>query len=234
MQPVLILSTGQTLPAIRSRRGDFEDWFAAGLGCSVSVVDAQKQVADSPQNYAAVVVTGSGSMVSAREAWSESTAAWLAQAVAVNVPVLGVCYGHQLLAHALGGEVGPNPRGREIGSKPLRLNNNYSSDPLLQDLKAPVFVQTSHEEAVLKPPAGSQVLATTTQDPYHVLRFSEKAWGLQFHPEFDADIMRSYIDIRRDILLSEGLNVGELLAEAQETPQAWGLLQQFSRLCGVR
>ncbi|MCF6264827.1 MAG: glutamine amidotransferase [Xanthomonadales bacterium] len=230
MQPVLILSTGRTLPAIESRRGNFEDWFAAGLDCPVSVHDAQASVADNALNYAAVVVTGSGSMVSKRETWSENTAQWLAQAVADGVPVLGICYGHQLLAHALGGEVGPNPHAREIGSKPLQLEKCAANDPLLNGLVSPVLVQTSHEEAVLTAPTGSQLLATTAQDPHHVLRFSEKAWGLQFHPEFDADIMRSYIEIRRHVLLAEGLNVDELLAQVQQTPQAWGLLQQFSRL----
>jgi len=230
MQPVLILSTGRTLPAIQSRRGNFEDWFAAGLDCPVSVHDAQESVADNPLNYAAVVVTGSGSMVSKRETWSENTATWLAQAVTDGVPVLGVCYGHQLLAHALGGEVGPNPRAREIGSKKLQLEKSAANDPLLSGLSNPIFVQTSHEEAVLTAPAGSQLLATTAQDPNHVLRFSEKAWGLQFHPEFDTDIMRSYIEIRRDILLAEGINVDDLLAQAQETPQAWSLLKKFSQL----
>lgn len=230
MKPVLILSTGRTLPAIQSRRGDFEDWFTAGLGKPVVVHNAQISVPGSAQNYSGVVVTGSGSMVSQRLDWSEKTAAWLMGAVADGVPVLGVCYGHQLLAHAHGAVVGLNPRGREIGSKPLQLEPGCSADPLLQGLQAPVFVQTSHEEAVLTLPAGTEVLATTEQDPYHLLRFSENAWGVQFHPEFDADIMRSYIEIRRDALLAEGLDANELLAEVRETPQAWGLLETFAAL----
>jgi GMP synthase (glutamine-hydrolysing) len=81
-------------------------------------------------------------------------------------------------------------------------------------------------------PAGAEVLATTAQDPHHVLRFSENAWGVQFHPEFDADIMCGYIDIRREALLAEGLDADELLAEVRETPQAWGLLRQFAGLLG--
>ncbi|MBE9547951.1 MAG: glutamine amidotransferase [Proteobacteria bacterium] len=230
MKPILILKVGQTLPAIQSRRGNFEDWFTAGLGMQVVVHDAQVSVSDSNQNYSGVVVTGSGSMVSQRLDWSEKAATWLAGAVADGVPVLGVCYGHQLLAQALGAVVGPNPRGREIGSKLLQLGPGCSADPLLQGLHDPVFVQTSHEEAVLTLPAGAEVLAITAQDPHHLLRFSENAWGVQFHPEFDADIMRSYIDIRREALLAEGLDANELLGEVCETPQAWGLLETFAAL----
>lgn len=232
MKPILILRVGQTLPDIQFRRGNFEDWFATGLGKPVVVHDAQSSRLGSSRNYSGVVVTGSGSMVSQRLDWSEKAADWLAGAVADSVPVLGVCYGHQLLAHALGGEIGPNPEGREIGTKQLQLEQACSDDPLLEGLEGPIYVQTSHEEAVLSLPAGAEVLATTAQDPHHLLRFSENAWGVQFHPEFDADIMRSYIAIRRDALLVEGLDVNKLLGEVCETPQAWGLLQQFARLLG--
>jgi len=232
MKPILILKVGQTLPAIQSRRGNFEDWFTAGLGMPVVIHDARVGVPESAQNYSGVVVTGSGSMVSQRLDWSEKAAAWLVGAVADAVPVLGVCYGHQLLAQAHGAVVGPNPRGREIGSKPLQLEPVCFDDPLLRCLNTPVYVQTSHEEAVLTLPPGAEILAATAQDPHHVLRFSKNVWGVQFHPEFDADIMRSYIDIRGDTLLAEGLDTSALLTEVRETPQAWGLLRQFARLLG--
>lgn len=230
MKPVLILKMGQTLVDIGARRGGFEDWFAKGLAVPTVSHDAQQSVPDSANNYAGIVITGSGSMVSHRESWSEQAAAWLAEAVAASVPVLGVCYGHQLLAHALGGEVGPNPHAREIGTKCLHLKKGYAQDPLLQTLTTPVFVQTSHLESVLSLPAGAKVLATTAQDPYHVLRFSDTAWGIQFHPEFDADIMRSYIELRHAVIQQEGFSTQQLLSEVRETPQAWALLQRFAGL----
>src|SRR3546814_10473402 len=82
---------------------------------------------------AGVIVTGSGAMVTQRRDWSEATAAWLREAAHAGVPGFGICYGHQLLAHALRGEVGDNPNGRKLGTvavdlldrKSKRLNSSH-------------------------------------------------------------------------------------------------------------
>ena len=119
MTRVLIVKTGETLPAIRERRGDFEDWIAAGMGLAREAVDVVEVHREHPLPDAAepsgIVVTGSPALVTDREPWSERTAAWLRQVVEAGTPLLGICYGHQLLAHALGGRVEQSPRGREIG-----------------------------------------------------------------------------------------------------------------------
>ena len=123
---ILILKTGEALPAVRSRCGDFEHWIARGLGRSVESLEVVAVHADAPlpppERIDGVVVTGSPAMVSERAEWSERAARWLAGVVREDaVPVLGLCYGHQLLAHALGGDVGPNPRGREMGTVEVAL-----------------------------------------------------------------------------------------------------------------
>ena len=109
LKPIALIKTGSTIPQIKLLYGDFEDWFAAGMSVSeLFQVDVFRQEhLPAAENLSAVVVTGSAAMVSAKEDWSERTAEWLGQAVKKGIPVLGVCYGHQLLAHALGGLVGP-------------------------------------------------------------------------------------------------------------------------------
>jgi len=230
----VILKTGTTLPELRARRGDYEDWLLSGLGIPAErarVVAAHEgEVLPPPGGPAAVVVTGSSSMVSEREPWSEAAGAWLRDVVAADTPVLGICYGHQLLAHALGGVVAPNPRGREMGTVRLRLLAEAREDPLLGGLSEPVRVQATHVETVLELPSGARRLAETRLDANHAFAVGDRAWGVQFHPEFDADVMRAYLASRREILRAEGIDPERIERGVEETAQGRALLRRFARL----
>ena len=119
--------------------------------------------------------------------WSERTAAWIGAALEADLPLLGVCYGHQLMAYALGGKVGDNPHGWERGLKtPTR---NSSRDPWLAPLPEAFQAWLSHRQSVLTPPPHAEVLARSDLDGCQILRYSPQALSVQFHPEFTRDIM---------------------------------------------
>lgn len=232
---VLVLQTGTTLPLLAARRGDFADWFMRSAALSrhdIEVVRTDRGDAlPSARRFAAVLVTGSASMVTDRAAWSEHAAEWLAAIVRTGVvPVLGVCYGHQLLAHGLGGRVDWNPLGRQIGTKRLVTAPCAFDDPLFAGTGAGFRAQTTHQQSVIAPPPGAQVLASSSLDPHQALRFGARAWGVQFHPEFSAGVMAGYIRGRSERLVSEGFDPSALLRECGPAPQARRLLQRFVRL----
>lgn len=137
------------MPDLVARRGDFEDWIAQGLGLPqtasrvVDVTNGGKL--PPPVEVNGVVISGSHAMVTEHHAWSESTAQWLRDAVQTGVPILGICYGHQLLAYALGGEVGDNPNGREFGTVDIHLYAN--GDPLLTGFGSPIQTHVSHTQS---------------------------------------------------------------------------------------
>lgn len=231
-RPVAILVCGRTVPPVAARCGDFADWFRAGLGLDERAAPAIDLAAGEPlpavEALGGVAVTGSPAMVTEEEPWSVAAERWLGRAHAAGLPLLGVCYGHQLLARALGGEAGWNPAGREIGSVPLTLTAAADDDPLLGGLESPLIVQQSHSQSVLRLPAGAVLLGSSALDPHQAFRVGPTSWGLQFHPEFDARIVRGYIAYRRDAIAAEGLDPEALDRGARDDPRARQVLARFA------
>lgn len=232
MKPrVVILKTGTTYPQIKDQFGDFEDWFVARLSSQLDLTTAdvtQTLPPGRPQDWHGVVITGSPAMVSDREPWSEQTAEWLKEAVQTNIPTFGVCYGHQLLAHALGGKVGYHPQGRETGTQSVRLFDSAQSDPLFRHLPQQFLAQLTHKQSVLELPPGAVLLGASDFEPHQAFRVGNNAWGVQFHPEFSDDVMRSYLRVQQPELEKEGLNSESLLNNVSPAPHATRLLELFS------
>jgi GMP synthase (glutamine-hydrolysing) len=233
VKPLLIIKTGRRLPQVPADRGDFEHWIATCMGLQedefhTSEVSAGERLPD-PGGVGGVVITGSAAMVSDRLPWSEQTAAWLRLAGNV-VPVLGICYGHQLLAHAYGGRVDFHPQGREMGTTVVRRLASAAGDPLFSALPAEFPVHVTHLQSVLELPPGATVLASNAFEPHHAVRFRERVWGVQFHPEFDAGVMRAYLDARAEPLTAEGFDLARMHQAVQETPEARTVLRRFAGL----
>jgi len=230
---VLILKTGTTYADIRAGFGDFEDWFIQGLSpeLDLQVLDLPHgEQPGNPGDWDGIVVTGSPAMVSDRESWSEEAAAWLGGAVRAGIPVLGVCYGHQLLAHALGGTVGYHPLGRETGTKDVELYAEADQDPLFRGLPRRFRAQLTHKQSVLSLPPEAVLLGRSGFEPHQAFRVGDCAWGVQFHPEFTDAIMKAYLEIQAPELDREGLDARALLDEVTAAPEASSLLRRFSEL----
>lgn len=232
MKPCMIVKVGSTMPELAARRGDYEDWIASGLdGVPVEVCRVREGDAlPSPEAVRAVVVTGSSALVTDREAWSERTGRWLVSVVKREAPVLAICYGHQLLADALGGVVGANPMGREIGSVEVELTDEGAANPLFDHLPRRVRVSSSHRQSVLRLPKSARRLAHNGATEHQAYAIGPRAWGVQFHPEWDHEVIRAYLEARREILAEEGLDAEALLAEVQPSDHGVAILERFARL----
>lgn len=233
MRRILIIKTGSTLPSLLASKGDFEHWILSGMGASRNqtfVVDVRDGSPLPAYNeLSGVVVTGSHSMVTDHDDWSERTATWLAGAVE-KVPILGICYGHQLLAYALGGKVGDNPNGHEYGTVEVHLNENAHQDSLLGGLLNPIQVHVSHTQSVTELPTQAKLLASSDRDPHQAFVVGECAWGVQFHPEFDAEVVRAYIHHTRPVLLAEKQDPDRLIGQSTDTPYGSEILKRFIQL----
>jgi GMP synthase (glutamine-hydrolysing) len=230
--PFLIIETGRPIASLR-RLGPFSHWIRVAAGLSARDTAICPVIDDAPlprhDRYAGVLITGSAAMVTERHPWSERSADWLRAAAADGLPLFGICYGHQLLAHAFGGEVGYNPRGREMGTVPVALKPSAAHDPLFRGLPTQLPAHTTHLQSVLAPPKDATVLAQSALDDCQAFRVGEQVWGVQFHPEFSATMMRGYIQARRSELNREGQCHLELGRSVRPAPQARDVLRRFVR-----
>lgn len=227
--PVLVVQMGQPPPDIRSLLGEQGDWFVTALASTTSAVTvvkpANNEILPEPGRFAAIVLTGSWAMVTERRDWSERTAAWIRHVVSAEVPLLGVCYGHQLMAHALGGRVGDLPGGAETGRLDVNLLPEASTDPLFATAPARFSTYLTHRQSVLEPPSNARILGVSQRDRHQILRYSDSALSVQFHPEFKQSLMRACIT--RSRANRSPAETRQLLADLGEAPVPRQLLHRF-------
>lgn len=232
MNTILVVKLGSTYPQLIAKQGDFDDWVINRLDLSNSAAKVIDVVAGEklPQDdFSGAIVTGSHNMVTDRLDWSERTAEWLRRQVEKRTPILGICYGHQLLTHALGGVVGPNPKGREFGNQKIHLNDAAKSDFLFGASPKVFEGHCCHAQSALKLPTGAVCLGGNTHEPNHIVRFAENCWGVQFHPEFDVEATRYYIEQCKDMLIKQGVDAKKLSAAVVSTPESYALISRFAK-----
>jgi GMP synthase (glutamine-hydrolysing) len=173
-----------------------------------------------------VIVTGSSHSVTERAPWMLRLEAWLRDAVSAETPLLGVCFGHQILGQALGGEVRTNAAGRRLGTVEV---TRTEDDPLFDGLPPAFAVNVSHRDHVAVPPPSVRGLVRAPHDALHAFAAGANARGVQFHPEFDQRIVRGYIDARRGVLRDEGHDPDALHHAAEDAPSGQVVLCNFVR-----
>jgi len=234
MKSILIVKTGSTFPTIAKKYGDFEDWIISGTQIpqnNFSIVSPFMGQPLPKQNaFAGIIITGSHSMVTGYETWSENIAKWLPNAVEIGIPILGICYGHQLLAHAMGGRAGFHPNGFEIGTVKVSKTRFANDDLLFCDLPASFEVQVNHTQSVLRFPREAKILASNTFEPHQAFVLQKHAWGVQFHPEFNQDIMKCYIMEQKDLLLAKGYDIDQLMSAVRPSLFGEVILKRFCEI----
>ncbi len=212
MRRILVVKTGTAAASVRVALGDYDRWFARSLpGSAFTVVEPHlgAVLPGRVRDHDAVIVTGSPRSVTERAEWMRRTGAWLLEVAERGVPVLGVCFGHQLLASMFGATVRRSPRGREIGTIPCALTDAGRSDPLFEGVPARFEIQATHEDEVVDAPSELERLAGSDHTPMQAFRVGRSIRAVQFHPEVDAAVMRAMIEARRPALEAEARARGD-------------------------
>jgi GMP synthase (glutamine-hydrolysing) len=225
--PLLVLVTGNPVETAARAHGDFTAMIrrrqgGAWDGAWVAVDARTDEPLPAATAVSGVVITGSPASVTERAAWMLRAEAYLRDLVAAGVPTLGICFGHQMLAQALGGRVERNPAGREIGTVDVEVVTDH---PWLGFSRG--RANMTHVDSVMALPPGAESLAETGLEPNAAIRFGESCLGVQFHPEIDAAVMRHYVEARRDAIAGEGLDPDGILAGVDDGDDGGGVLRRF-------
>lgn len=237
MRKVYIIKAGTTFPEVAEKYGDFDYWTIKAMGISKEetvITDVQNEaLLPDPKECMGVVITGSHAMVTDHLPWSDRLLEWIPRIIHEKIPFFGICYGHQLLAQAMGGEVGFHPGGKEIGTVDIELYSESDKDPLFKTMPKRFPVHVTHSQCVLRLPTGAVNLAFNDFEPCHAFKSGDCAWGVQFHPEYNIDIMKGYIIQQADELKSSGRDIDEIIMTVKETSESTKIMKSFTDLIRV-
>ena len=234
MKPLAIFKVGDTFPSIAAQLGDFEHWIVDGLEphkCVVQEFDPRQNITlPNVPDISGAIISGSHSMVTDKAPWSERLAAWLREAVPKKLPILGICFGHQLLAHAFGGNVENHPGGLEIGSVNVKLTDSAKKDLLFSSMPCDFAANAVHRQSVRTLPDQAVLLASNSFERHQAFRIGSRAWGVQFHPEFGEAAMQNYIwEIGRQAKNGESIAIGSI-SQVVPTAESANILRRFANL----
>lgn len=192
-----ILETGAPPEAVREQFGDYPAMFRRLLGedahawRTYDVAGGElPATADAEQGY---IVTGSSAGVYDPLPWIAPLQGFL-RAARGQVPLVGVCFGHQVMAEAFGGRVIKSPKGWGVGLQRYDLADRRA----WMDEAGAIVVPGSHQDQVVEPPPGAMVLGGSDFCPFGLLDYGkDRAISLQLHPEFEPAYAKALIETRR-------------------------------------
>lgn len=211
MTRMLILRTGSTAVEVQRLHGDFDRWFTDALAqeeASFEVRDLVRGDPCEPDGHDGIIVTGSTSSAFHPEGWMEPLVEFLRRAEVTGVPLLGVCFGSQILAQARGGMVGVNPAGWEIGGVTIDLTPAGMDDPIFDGIPSRFRSLATHEDRIETLPPGAVLLAGNACTPVQAFRIGGALWGVQFHPELSRPPLDQLIRLRSAALEQDAATRG--------------------------
>jgi GMP synthase-like glutamine amidotransferase len=181
--------------------GGYDDMFTAMLShadpdAEVVLYDVRGGVLPKrPDECDAWLCTGSSASVYDDAPWISDLAGLVREVQTAKVPFVGICFGHQLLAHALGGRTERAATGWGVGALAMEVTQPA---PWMTPALPVATLLYSHQDQVTELPPGGTVLATAAHCPVAMLSVGDDIIGIQAHPEFGADYIRALLEDRVD------------------------------------
>ncbi|WP_037338097.1 glutamine amidotransferase-related protein [Saccharospirillum impatiens] len=187
---------------------------------------------DYPENiddFDAYLITGSQHDAFADDDWIVRLRAFCKDLYLAEKPMIGICFGHQLLAHALGGQAGRADRGWGLGVMTYEFDKTaLDALPDFVDQAEPVSLLISHRDQVLALPPGAQTLLSNDFCHYAAFHIPGRVLCFQGHPEFTKDYQRSLLAYREgDITAEQMQSVVDSLADEHQGERIGRWMRDF-------
>ncbi|MCW5720728.1 MAG: gamma-glutamyl-gamma-aminobutyrate hydrolase family protein [Devosia sp.] len=197
-----ILQTGDVPEPLRPQYGAYHAMFqrmfdsvSSDMSYEVVVANANSPLPNASR-LQAIVITGSPAGVYDDLPWIEPLRAFVREAYEARIPMLGVCFGHQIMADALGGEVRKSEKGWGLGRHSYGV---VERPAFMADAPDTLSIACSHQDQVITPPEAARVILSTAFTPNAGLYYETgKALSFQPHPEFEDDYAMALAEMRRD------------------------------------
>ncbi|MDA1206867.1 MAG: GMP synthase [Proteobacteria bacterium] len=195
-----ILKADSVMPELQREHGDYSDMFkrlllAVEPTLEVTIFDVEH--GDYPANLDVCngyVITGSKRSVYEDEPWIQALGAFVQRLHSVKKPLVGICFGHQLVAEYLGGKTEKSPRGWGVGRHETRLKRELGKSA---PAEAKFSLLSSHQDQVVRVPEDGEIIAESDFCPIAGMRLGHHILTFQGHPEFSVPYARALLEIRR-------------------------------------
>jgi GMP synthase-like glutamine amidotransferase len=199
---ITIVQTGAVPSHLQAEHEDYPQMFrkmfaSTGVeGFSFDDIDAcGPEPLPDPTGLEAILITGSPAGVYEDHHWLDPLRDFIRAAYAANIPMLGVCFGHQIIADALGGDVRKSEKGWGLGRHTYAVAKDL---PFAIDLPAEISVACSHQDQVITPPGEARVFLSSPFAPNAGLAYANGVTlTLQPHPEFEDSYAQALVEMRR-------------------------------------
>ena len=198
MKKIKILDCGPSLESVSREFGQSPQWIISSLkdfDCMfdwVKIYSGQEIGSNDSDGW---IITGSPRSVYDEVDWMLRLEDDIRVANDNNIPILGICFGHQIIAKSFGGKVELNPKGWELGSYPINLTAEGKKSPLFNNFDDNGIVYESHQDHVSILPDDATQLAYNHKC-IQAFQIFDYIFSVQFHPEFSLEIMKKYVDVR--------------------------------------
>ena len=218
-----ILETGRPPGDLADRFGDYPAMLAAlvGEGFEIETFDVQAGELPDPDAHDAVLITGSPAGVYDNYPWIAPLMAFIR--AAKDSKMVGVCFGHQVMSEALGGQVEKSEKGWGAG---LHHYNILHAEPWLDGARE-IAIPASHQDQVVIQPPNTDVVAASDFTPFAGLAWTDRtAISFQFHPEFSPGFAKALIEKRFDVVPDPDAAIASLDAP-NDNARVGGWIRRF-------